>query len=207
MSRRTYYVAGLIGAVIVVGAVGWNVRSAPSAASKEPEYSAVSEANFRDTMNRAGHDDPVAEFELSQMYAHGTGVEPNKKEAHRWLERAALHGNTVAQFELGNALRQGAGVVQDYKLAARWLELAAESGNADAQYALGQMYRGGTGIAADNAKAYVWFNLAAAQDMVGAAVQRDAALRALAPADVLEAQAEARRLSEVTAAKQSGTSH
>jgi TPR repeat protein len=64
------------------------------------------------------------------------------------------------------------------------------------------MYRGGVGIAPDNAKAYIWFNLAAAQDVAGAAVQRDAALRTLAPEQIVEAQAEARRLSEAAAARQ-----
>jgi len=42
----------------------------------------------------------------------------------------------------------------------------------------------------------MWFNLAAAQDVAGAAAQRDAVLRVLTPDQVLEAQAEARRLSQ-----------
>jgi TPR repeat protein len=54
------------------------------------------------------------------------------------------------------------------------------------------------GLPADNVKAYVWFNLAAAQDVAGATVQRDLLLRALKPEQVLEAQAEARRLSQTT---------
>ena len=207
MSRRTNYLVALLGVVIIVGALAWNIRSAPSATNKEPEAAALSEVSFRDTLKRAESNDAVAEFEVSRMYAHGVGTGPSKKEGLRWLERAAQHGNTDAQFELGNALRQGAGVVQDYQLAAKWLELAAESGNPDAQYALGQMYRGGTGIASDNAKAYIWFNLAAAQDVPGAAVQRDAALRSLTPGQVLDAQAEAHRLSETTAAKQATAGH
>jgi len=76
--------------------------------------------------------------------------------------------------------------------------LAASGGHADAQYALGQMYHTGVGLPADNVKASVWFNLAAAQDVAGANVQRDVLLRALTPAQVLEAQAEARRLSQAT---------
>jgi TPR repeat protein len=136
------------------------------------------------------------------MYAHGIGVPGNKKDAETWLERAAQHGNIDAQYELGNALREGLGMVQDYDGAAKWLGLAAANGNADAQYALGQMYRAGMGVPADNAKAYVWFNLAAAHDVAGAIAQRDAVLHVLTPAQVLEAQAEARRLSQ-SPAKQS----
>ena len=207
LSRRTNYLAWLGAIVIAVGAIAWNVRDAPGTATKVPERSTVSEASFRDAMHRAERNDPAAEFELYRLYGHGVGVERSKQEAYRWLERAALHGNTDAQFELGNALRQGTGVVQDYRLAAKWLELAAENGNADAQYALGQMYRSGVGIAPDNAKAYIWFNLAAAQDVAGAALQRDAAMRTLAPDQIVEAQSEARRLSEATAAKQAAAGH
>jgi TPR repeat protein len=56
------------------------------------------------------------------------------------------------------------------------------------------MYRMGMGVPVDNARAYMWFNLAAAQELPGAAVQRDVVLRSLSPAQVLEAQADARRL-------------
>ncbi len=152
-----------------------------------------------DTIKRAERDDPVAEYKLSHLYATGNGVEGNKRNAQRWLERAAEHGSTDAQYELGNALREGSGVVQDYEHAARWLELAAVNGHPDAQYALGQMYHAGVGVPADNAKAYMWFNLAAARDVPGASVQRDALLRSLTSAQVLEAQAEARRMSHVPA--------
>jgi TPR repeat protein len=114
------------------------------------------------------------------------------------LERAAEHGNIEAQYEFGNALREGSGVLQDYERAAKWLQLAAEHGNADAQYALGQMYRMGIGVPADNAKAYTWFNLAAAHEVAGAAVQRTAVLHLLSSAQILEAQAESRRLSDAS---------
>ena len=58
------------------------------------------------------------------------------------------------------------------------------------------MYRAGMGVSTDYAKAYMWFNLAAAKDVAGAAAQRDAVLRSLSTAEILEAQSEARRLSQ-----------
>jgi hypothetical protein len=140
--------------------------------------------------------DATAEYKLSHMYANGTGIGGDRREAQKWLERAADHGNIDAQYELGNALREGLGVVQDYERAVKWLQLAAANGNADAQYALGQMHRAGMGVPADNAKAYMWFNLAAAQDVAGAVAQRDAVLRYLTADQVVEAQTEARRLSQ-----------
>ena len=196
ISRRANYLASLAVFAAVAGVVAWNVVGAPDENRHEPPRPTPNAEGLADTIARAGHDDPVAEYKLSRMYAHGNGVEANKKEAQTWLERAAEHGNTDAQYELGNALREGSGVVQDYERAVKWLQFAAASGSADAQYALGQMYRAGMGVSPDNAMAYMWFNLAAAKDVAGAAAQRDAVLHVLTPAQVLEAQSEARRLSE-----------
>ena len=193
VSRRANYVASLTVFAIVAGIVAWNVVGSPEQPRRDP---GVDAGSLSDTFTRAARDDPIAEYKLAQMYAHGTGVAGNKKEAQTWLERAAQHGSTEAQYELGNALREGVGVVQDYERAEKWLQLAAATGNGDAQYALGQMHRAGMGVPTDNVKAYMWFNLAAAQDIAGAAAQRDAVLRVLTPDQVLEAQAEARRLSQ-----------
>ena len=197
VSRRAYYLATLVGVAAVAGTLAWNVGGLPHEVRHEPQRPAPVEGNFADTVKLAESNDPVAEYRLAQMYATGNGVEGNKKEALTWLERAADHGNTEAQYELGNALREGSGVAQDYERAAKWLQLAAEHENANAQYALGQMYRGGMGGPPDNARAYMWFNLAAAQGLPGAAAQRDLVLRLLSPAQVLEAQAEGRRLSQL----------
>jgi TPR repeat protein len=202
ISRRANYLMGLAVVAGVAGTIAWNVGGVPQESRSDSERATLNAASFADTRSRAERDNPIAEYKLSHMYAHGTGVTRSKKEAQTWLERAAQHGNVDAQYELGNALREGFGVVQDYEGAAKWLELAAVNGNADAQYALGQMHRSGMGVPADNAKAYVWFNLAAAQDVAGAIAQREAVLRVLTPVQVLEAQTEARRLSQ-SPAKQS----
>jgi hypothetical protein len=199
ISRRANYLVGLAVVASVAGTIAWNVGGVPQVSRHDVERLARNAGSFSDTVTLAERDDPVAEYKLSHMYAHGIGVAGNKKEAETWLERAAQHGNIDAQYELGNALREGFGMVQDYDGAAKWLGLAAMNGNADAQYALGQMYRAGMGVPADNAKAYVWFNLAAAHDVAGAIAQRDAVLRVLTPDQVLEAQAEARRLSQASA--------
>jgi uncharacterized protein len=200
VGRRAYYLAGLGGIAIVAATIAWNVvgtagqRREEPVAEPAPETSA--ETSFAQTVKLAEGVDPDAEYRLSQLYAHGSGVAANKQQALAWLERAAQHGNRDAQYELGNALREGSGLLQDYAGAIKWLQLAAEHGHPDAQYALGQMYRSGMGVAVDNAKAYMWFNLAAAHEVAGAVAQRDAVLRSLSSREVLEAQAEARHLSE-----------
>ena len=199
VGRRVYYFAGLAGVAIVTAAIAWNLTSVPEQRHNEPSPDvsiASTSPSFADTFKLAEAVDANAEYRLSHLYASGNGVATNKQQAITWLERAAEHGNLDAQYELGNALREGSGLLQDYAGAVKWLQLASEHGHADAQYALGQMYRAGMGVPVDNAKAYMWFNLAAAQDVAGAVAQRDAVLRNLSPREVLEAQAEARLLSQ-----------
>ena len=77
------------------------------------------------------------------------------------------------------------------------MQLASEAGNGQAQLALGLMYRTGLGIPVDNVKAYVWLNVAAAQGVPGATGARDVVLPRLSPAELQEAQAEARRLGAI----------
>jgi hypothetical protein len=55
----------------------------------------------------------------------------------------------------------------------------------------------GRGVAVDNLKAYAWFNVAAAQGVSGATAARDSVLGRLSAAELTEAQAEARRMSEI----------
>ena len=85
---------------------------------------------------------------------------------------------------------------KEFAKAFQFLSPLANAGNAKAQYALGLMYRAGTGIPIDSVRAYVWFNVAAAQGVSGAAAARDSVLGRLTPAELLEAQAEARRMRE-----------
>lgn len=196
ISRRAECFMGFVAVVLVAGTVAWNAVGSPDERSRESAQVQRVTSEFADTLKRAQAYDPVAEFRLSQMYAHGNGVAEDTKEARRWLQHSAEHGNTDAQLELGNALRQGLGGVQDYARAATWLQQAAENGNADAQYSLALMYRWGMGVAPDLAKAYTWFNLAAAQGVTGAAPQRDAVLHLLTPIQIAAAQAEASRVSD-----------
>jgi len=193
ISRRANYALAFLSIAVIAGVVAWNVGSAPQTPRVSPEADG---GGLSDMLKRAERADSAAEYKLAHLYAGGSGIETDKKQAQAWLQRAAEHGNPDAQYELGNALREGNGVVQDYESAAKWLMIAASAGHADAQYTLGQMYRTGVGVPADSIKAYVWFNLAAAQDVAGATVQRDVLLRALNPEQVLQAQAEARRLSQ-----------
>jgi len=199
LGKKAYYQGALAGAVFVAAAVVWIVAARPDLPPSDPaEVRAATEAaaqRLADVLKRADQNDPAAELELARMYKTGAGVEPNPRLEYVWLERSARHGNVQAQYEYGISLRDGRGTVQDYTGAVKWMRLAAEGGNGAAQLALGNMYRTGLGMPADNIKAYVWLNVAAAQGVGGAASARDAVLPLLTPAELQEAQAEARRFS------------
>jgi TPR repeat protein len=191
-----YFLAGIIGIAMGTGAIAWQLGAWLESADEvvdPPKTVAV--PRLPELLKLAENNDAAAEHELARMYGTGAGVPLSPRDEHNWLERAARHGDVEAQYELGLALREGRGTVQDFEEARKWLQRAAESGNANAQYALGLMYRTGTGIPVDNMRAYVWLNVAAAQGVSGAAAARDSVLGRLTPAELLEAQAEARRIS------------
>lgn len=195
LSKSAYYSVGIAAAVMVVGAIGWSLAIVRDGLRDEPDRAARDTARFATVAKLAEINDPAAEYELARMYAQGDAAPQNTAESRRWLERSAQHGNVEAQYELALALKEGRGVVQDYERAVKWLHTAAEKGHGPAQFELGMLYRSGTGLPPNNSKAYTWLNLAAAQGIAGAAPARDAVLRLLSPADIVEAQAVARRLS------------
>ena len=186
-------------------AIVWGVSPVLDDSRRHSEAIVPAVGGFAEAAKLAEQRDPHAEYKLSQMYAQGVEVRKDDKSARIWLERAAEHGSPAAQYELGLALRDGRGLIQDFERAAKWLQQAATNGNANAQYELGRMYLTGIGLTVDTVKAYMWFNLAAAGGIERAAPSRDAALRALSPAQVADAQAEARRLSDGWAKPSAGT--
>lgn len=195
ISKDTYYLAGIVAVVFLAGSASWTVWmmaerkfSDAQQASAGRQYSGIAKL--------AEQGDPDAEYKLGQMHVYGDGVPKSDKEAAKWFARAAQHGNITALYEFGMALREGRGVVQDYESAVKWLRLAAERGNANAEYQLGLLYRDGLGVPIDKVKAYTWLNLAVADGLTEAAPARDGVLRLLVPDEVLQGQAEARRLGE-----------
>jgi TPR repeat protein len=195
ISRNTYYLAGIIGVAIAIGAVGWHLGALLEAPHADQALPGADESRLVDLRKLAEGNDAAAEHELARMYGNGLGTPKSPAEEHNWLQRSARHGNVLAQYELGIALRDGRGTIQDYEEALKWLQKAAEGGNADAQFALGQMHRTGMGTPIDHVKAYVWLNVAAAQGVPGAASARDTVLARLSAAELAEGQAEARRYS------------
>jgi len=197
LSRNLYYFASVVAVAIVVGAVGWHALDWLSPPRSPSAPVASDKQRVADLVKRAESSDAVAELELSHVHGSQDDSPRSAKEEYKWLARSAGHGNLQAQYELGLALRDGRGTIQDYEAARTWIQRAAEGGVGDAQLELGIMYRIGRGVAVDNLKAYAWLNVAAAQGVPGAASARDTVLARLNAAELLEAQTEARRMSEI----------
>jgi len=194
VARRTpYYIAAAFGIVVVLVGLPWVIASLVTYFEREQELTRAAR-ELETTAQRAHAKDPVAEYELARRYAAGIGVRIDIREAAIWLERAAEHAHTRAQFELGMASLKGEGALQDFAAAFKWLSRAAEAGNAEAQHSLGLLYKNGTGVAPDDFKAYIWLSLAAAHGIETAIAPREAAMRRLSPEQIIEAQAEARRM-------------
>ncbi|ACM21500.1 SEL1 repeat-containing protein [Geotalea daltonii FRC-32] len=104
-----------------------------------------------------------ASYVLSVMYFRGEGVEPNKTEALKWLQRSAEKGLVRAQYNLGMMYDKGDGVARDMAAAAKWYRRAAEKGHAQSQFNLGLMYTNGEGVEKDKQEAMKWLRKAARQ--------------------------------------------
>ncbi len=148
-------------------------------------------------------DYPEAQFNLAQLHDRGRGVPADATAAARLYRAAAELGHAGAQVNLGSLYRGGRGVQQDDTEAVRWYRRAAERGQPIAQFNLAQMYAAGDGVAQDDIAAYRWYSVAAArlaadpsEVSVAArtrAVEARAALaRRMSPADVAEAERQAR---------------
>jgi TPR repeat protein len=197
LSRNAYYLAGVLAVAVTIGALGWHAAALMGPPRSEEVNAGADTERVAALTRRAEGNDALAEHELARLYGSGLGVQKSATEEHNWLQRSARHGNVEAQFELGIALRDGRDTIQDYEEARNWLQRAAEGGHARAQFALGLMYRTGMGVPVDNVKAYTWLNVAAAQGVSGARSARDTVLARLSAAELMEAQAEARRMSEL----------
>ena len=136
--------------------------------------------------------DPESQFWLGTMYDEGNGVLLDDKEAAKWYTKAAEQGNAAAQFNLALMYDEGEGVLQDYKEAVKWYTKAAEQGNANAQNSLGAMYGKGEGVIQDNVHAHMWFNIASSNGNEDARDNRDLAAEGMTPAQLAEAQKQAR---------------
>ena len=106
---------------------------------------------------------PEAQYELSIMYAFGSGTGSDKTKSTEWCQKAASAGHSDAQYDLGYKYYSGDNWVTtpDYAKALEWYQKAAHNGHAEAQWKIGIMYLHGEGVKKDDAKAFEYIKEAA----------------------------------------------
>ena len=105
--------------------------------------------------------DPVACYELGEMYLNGTGgVTADVTRAVTLLERSADAGHVRAAFRLGKLKSDGELVPKDLPGAYIRYLAAAKGGSAEGQYNLGAMLSSGRGVKRDFAEGLAWLTIA-----------------------------------------------
>ncbi len=114
---------------------------------------------FEEFKQLAEAGDPLAMFELADMYAKGTGCNRNIALMEFWGKKSAEAGHITAGAFLGEhfLLEEP----RDYTKAKIWLEWAALRGNPRAQCAFGDMYYLSLGTPQDYRTAFFWYKQAA----------------------------------------------
>lgn len=99
-----------------------------------------------------------AAFEMSVLYATGSGVPADQTESCRWTFRAAEMGSTRAMGNLGGMYATGRGVDRDPATALAWYARAAEAGHPKSAFTAGMMcLTGDGGLPVDADRASVFF--------------------------------------------------
>lgn len=106
--------------------------------------------------------DPIGQAQLGLMYANGSGVPKDDREAVAWYRKSADQGLALAQLMLGHMYFKGRGVPEDMKQALFWYRKAADQDNDGGQNMVGTMYQFGQGVKIDIPEAISWYRRSAA---------------------------------------------
>jgi len=91
-------------------------------------------------LKAAASNNSVAQYNLGNMYAEGTGVKRDYIKAMKWYSRAASAGNINAIFRMGYLNEMGLGTTRDAVGAAKWYYMAANRGSVIAEEYLARLY-------------------------------------------------------------------
>lgn len=117
----------------------------------------------------AEYGDARAMLLLGNMYAAGTGVTKDTKEAFALYHRAAVANSTDGMVAIAAMYQTGLGIGVNTRLAIGWFERAARLGSQPGAFFYGiHKFQGSKGttydLKADHEEAYKWFRLAARGD-------------------------------------------
>lgn len=93
--------------------------------------------------------DVSAMYNVGVSYIKGKGVNQDKKEAYKWLEKAANGNHVKAQELMGAVYFLGDDIEQDYIKSLYWYKRAANQNSVGAQELVGSMCFNGLGTLSD----------------------------------------------------------
>ncbi|KAI8882326.1 HCP-like protein [Backusella circina FSU 941] len=117
---------------------------------------------------KASEQNPVANFNLGNVYFYGQGVKENYPKALEYYRVAATQGDSDAQSQLGFMYRYGYGTEKDIVSSIQWYEKAANQNNISANTNLGDIYMGDQDIEKNYTKAFEYYLFSANQGDVNA---------------------------------------
>lgn len=155
-------------------------------------WATIEKSNEIQQQAKAG--DAKSQYILSNMYAHGTDVKQDFKQAFQWVKKSAEQGYAAAEFNLASMYDVGEGVDKNLKKAAFWYNKVAEKGEAAAAYNLALMYEAGEGLEQDSIKAFSWLEAAVLMGFEEAKAARDQLSTKLNPEQLKAAEKQAANL-------------
>jgi hypothetical protein len=135
-----------------------------SKAEKESAVKADNESGdsklFRETLAKAKAGDATSQSSLGVMYANGSGISKDLKEAQKWLLKAAEQGNARAQRNLYVIYTNGEEIAVNKNEAIKWLLKAVDQNEPQALCFLGKEFITGDPLPEDGVRAASLFHLA-----------------------------------------------
>lgn len=124
-------------------------------------YANANQATFAEQLSQAKLNNPRAQYQVSQAFLSGDGVEQSQQEAFYWLEQAALNDYKLAQYDLVEQYLTGGLIEPDLNNAIYWLTKLAIAGDDKAQFELGQLYEKRAEVVDTHLQAKLWYQIAA----------------------------------------------
>ena len=128
------------------------------------------ECSMQELIELADQNDELAQYELSERYAYGDGIEVNADEWRKWVTMAARNGYAPAQFDLGHLVVDGQDEQENVNDSnyteedINWIQLAASQDYAPALELIGDLYLTGEYYDKNYDEAFKWYQRAYVSD-------------------------------------------
>ncbi len=203
MSRRRFSILRPV--VAIVAAAGFSLGYAAPAKIEKPADDTPPVLLSTDGGGRkwktleqlkafAAKGDPLACFQLAELFQDDSGVPLDTKKAAELFEQAARGGNADGWFRLGKNYHDGHNGPPDYGRALDCFTRAARAGVAEAQHNIGAMLASGRGVQRNYVEGLAWLIVSGKSGVGQDAEEQVRARLAKKPNDVKAAEARAEEI-------------